>query len=57
MDMDGTMFSFLNNMDDFTQGGLTGLEDWDDFTADLGPVPQFGDWQPPPGGTQPPPRF
>ena len=56
MDLDGTMFSFLNNMDDFTQGGLTGLEDWDNFTADLGPVPQFGDWQaPPPGGTQPPP--
>jgi hypothetical protein len=32
------------------------LEDWDNFTADLGPVPQFGDWQAPPGGTQPPPR-
>jgi hypothetical protein len=53
MDLDGTMFSFLNNMDDFTtQGGLTGLEDWDNFAADLGPVPQFGDWQAP-GGSQP----
>jgi hypothetical protein len=53
MDLDGTMFSFLNNMDNFTQGGLTGLEDWDNFAADLGPVPQFGDWQAP-GGSQPP---
>jgi hypothetical protein len=53
MDLDGTMFSFLNNMDDFTQGGLTGLEDWDNFAADLEPVPQFGDWQAP-GGPQGP---
>ena len=55
MDLDGTMFSFLNNMDDFTQGGLSGLEDWDNFAAELGPVPQFGgDWQAPPGDPQPP---
>ena len=54
MDLDGTMFSFLNNMDDFTQGGLTGLEDWDNFAADLGPVSQFGDWQAPVTQQQPP---
>jgi hypothetical protein len=54
MDLDGTMFSFLNNMDNFTQGGLTGLEDWDNFAADLGPVPQFGDWQAPADGPWPP---
>jgi len=53
MDLDGTMFSFLNNMDDLTQEGLTGLDDWENFAADLGPVPQFGDW-PAQGGPQQP---
>jgi len=33
---------------------LTGLEDWDNFAADLGPVPQFGDWQAPADGPLPP---
>ena len=45
MDLDSDTFAFLNNMEDFTQGGLTGLEDWTDFSTDLGPVQDFGDWQ------------
>lgn len=45
MDLDNDTFAFLNNMDEFTQGGLTGLEDWTEFSTDLGPVQDFGDWQ------------
>jgi hypothetical protein len=45
MDLDSDTFAFLNNMDDLTQGGLTGLEDWTDFSTDLGPIQDFGDWQ------------
>lgn len=44
MDLDSDTFAFLNNMEDFTQGGLTGLEDWTEFSTDLGPVQDFGDW-------------
>jgi hypothetical protein len=45
MDLDSDTFAFLNNMNDFTQGGLTGLEDWTDFSTDLGPIQELGDWQ------------
>jgi len=45
MDLDSETFAFLNNMEDLTQGGLTGLEDWTDFSTDLGPIQDFGDWQ------------
>jgi hypothetical protein len=45
MDLDNETFAFLNNMEDFTQGGLTGLEDWTNFPTDLGPVQDLGAWQ------------
>jgi hypothetical protein len=32
-------------MEDFTQGGLTGLEDWTNFPTDLGPMQDLGAWQ------------
>jgi hypothetical protein len=45
MDLDSDTFAFLNNMDDLTQGGMTGLEDWTAFSTDLGPIQELGDWQ------------
>ena len=45
MDLDSETFAFLNNMDDLTQGGLTGLDDWTSFSTDFGPVQEIGDWQ------------
>jgi hypothetical protein len=45
MDLDSDTFAFLNNMDDLTQGGLTGLEDWTAFSTDLGPIQELDDWQ------------
>ena len=45
MDLDSEPFAFLNNMDDLTQGGLTGLDDWTDFSTDFGPVQEIIDWQ------------
>ena len=45
MDLDNETFAFLNNIEDFTQGGLTGLEDWTNFPTDLGPVQDLGGWQ------------
>lgn len=51
MDLDSNMFAFLNNMDDLAQGDLGGLDEWTNFPADLGPIPELGDWQVP-GDTQ-----
>ena len=45
MDLDNETFAFLNNMEDLTQGGLTGLEDWTNFPTDLGPVQEYDNWQ------------
>ena len=45
MDLDSETFAFLNDMDDLTQGGLTGLDDWTNFSTDFGPVQEIGDWQ------------
>lgn len=45
MDLDSDTFAFLNNIDDFTQGGLAGLDDWTNFSTDLGPIQDFGEWQ------------
>jgi hypothetical protein len=45
MDLDNETFAFLNNMEDFTQGGPTGFEDWTNFPIDLGPVQDLGGWQ------------
>jgi hypothetical protein len=52
MDLDSDTFAFLNNMDELTQGGLTGLDDWTDFSTDFGPVQEIGDWQTAGGSSQ-----
>lgn len=44
MDLDSNMMTFLENMGDFTQGGLTGLDDWMNFSEDFGPVQVDGDF-------------
>lgn len=52
MDLDSETFAFLNNMEDLTQGGLTGLDDWTSFATDFGPVQDLGDWQTPSTSSQ-----
>ncbi|KAL1582151.1 hypothetical protein WHR41_09032 [Cladosporium halotolerans] len=44
MELDGNMLAFLDNVDDFSQVGLTGLEDWETFQNHFGSVQGLDEW-------------